>query len=66
MYLQGYNSWISRTGGVKKGDIALLLDTAKRGTTPLVRIRETEMGIHKKGSPHEEETPVLEREHHTV
>jgi hypothetical protein len=44
-HLQGYNSWISKTRGVKKGDIELLLDPAKQGTTPFVRITEREIRI---------------------
>jgi hypothetical protein len=39
-HLRSYNTWISKTRGVKVGDIALLLDPMKRGTTPLVRITE--------------------------
>jgi hypothetical protein len=39
-HLRSYNTWISKTRGVKVGDIALLLDPMKRGTTPLVGIKE--------------------------
>jgi hypothetical protein len=38
------NNWISRTRGVGINDIALLLDPARRGTTPLVRIARVRMG----------------------
>jgi hypothetical protein len=38
------NNWISKTRGVKIGDIALLLDSARRGATPLVRIARVQMG----------------------
>jgi hypothetical protein len=43
-HLRVYNNWISKTRGVKINDIALLLDPAKRGTTPLVRITQVQMG----------------------
>jgi hypothetical protein len=39
-HLRSYSTWISKTRGVKVGDIALLLEPMKRGTTPLVRITE--------------------------
>jgi hypothetical protein len=42
--LRVYNNWIYKTRGVKINDIALLLDPAKRGTTPLVRITQVQMG----------------------
>jgi hypothetical protein len=38
------NNWISKTRGVKINDIALLLDPARRGTTPLVWIAQVRMG----------------------
>jgi hypothetical protein len=44
-HLRGYNKWIVKTRRVEIGDIALLLDQAKRGTTPLVCITGTQMGI---------------------
>jgi hypothetical protein len=37
-HLRAYNTWVSTTRGIKIGDVALLLDPAKRGTTPLVRV----------------------------
>jgi hypothetical protein len=40
-----YNNWLSKTRGVKIGDIALLLDPAKRGMTPLVWITQAQTGI---------------------
>jgi hypothetical protein len=43
-HLRVYNNWISKTRGVKINDIALLLEPAKRGTTPLVRITQVQMG----------------------
>jgi hypothetical protein len=43
-HLRVYNNWISKTRGVKINDIALLLDPARRGTTPLVRITQVRMG----------------------
>jgi hypothetical protein len=38
------NNWISKTRRVGIGDIALLLDPARRGATPLVRIAQVRMG----------------------
>jgi hypothetical protein len=38
------NNWISRTRGVGINDIALLLNPARRGTKPLVRIARVRMG----------------------
>jgi hypothetical protein len=32
------DSWVSKTGGVKIDDVALLLDPARRGSAPLVRM----------------------------
>jgi hypothetical protein len=38
------NNWISKTRGVKIDDIALLLDPARRGTTPLVQMARVRRG----------------------
>jgi hypothetical protein len=43
-HLRVYNNWISKTRGVKINDVALLLEPARRGTTPLVRITQVKMG----------------------
>jgi hypothetical protein len=39
-HLKVYINWISKTRGVKINDITLLLDPARRGTTPLVWITQ--------------------------
>jgi hypothetical protein len=44
-HLRLYNMWMAKTRGVKLGDIALLLDPAKRGATPLIRITQVETGL---------------------
>jgi hypothetical protein len=44
IHLRVYNNWISKTRGVKINDIALLLDPARRGTTPLVQITQVRIG----------------------
>jgi hypothetical protein len=38
------NGWIIKTRGVKVNNIALLINTARRGTTPLVRIARVRVG----------------------
>jgi hypothetical protein len=44
-HLRLYNMWMAKMRGVKLGDIALLLDPAKRGATPLIRITQVETGL---------------------
>jgi hypothetical protein len=46
-HLRLYNNWLSKTRRVKIGDIALLLDPAKQGTTPLFRITQAQTGIDR-------------------
>jgi hypothetical protein len=43
--LRSYNIWISKTRGVKVGDVAVLLHPTKRGTTPLVKVMEATRDI---------------------
>jgi hypothetical protein len=45
MHLRSYNMWISKTRGVKVGDIAVLLHPTKKGTTPLVKVTEAPRDI---------------------
>jgi hypothetical protein len=44
-HLRQYDNWIAETGGLKLGDIALLLDPKKRGMFPLVCITNVQRGI---------------------
>jgi hypothetical protein len=44
-HLRLYNMWMAKTRGLKLGDIALLLDAAKQGATPLIRITQVETGL---------------------
>jgi hypothetical protein len=44
-HLRSYNMWISKTRGVKVGDVAVLLHPTRRGTTPLVKVTEAPRDI---------------------